>query len=78
VLPSASVAAQLRLSLYHALHALDWPALRAHFESLFASIPADGYCVKHRPIWLLGVEVSSTTRHVVGWDVQPGALDLRP
>ena len=77
-LPSASVAAQLRLSLYHALHALDWPALRAHFESLFASIPADWYRANPRPIWLLGVAFSSTARHVVGWDVQPASLDLRP
>jgi len=146
-LPSVSVAAQLRLPLYRALHALDWPALRAHFESLFASIPADwyranpvlhyegywasvfyshlaslgldltpedvtnqgridltlklpqaivimefkridgdaatgeamaqlrqrGYADKYRadgrPIWLLGVEFSSATRNVVGWDI---------
>jgi hypothetical protein len=136
--------------------ALDWPALRAHFESLFASIPADwyranpvlhyegywasvfyshlaslgldltpedvtnqgridltlklpqaivilefkridgdaptgeamaqlrqrGYADKYRadgrPIWLLGVEFSSATRNVVGWDVQPASLKLRP
>ena len=134
--------------------ALDWPALRAHFESLFASIPADwyranpvlhyegywasvfyshlaslgldltpedvtnqgridltlklpqaiviiefkridgdaptgeaiaqlrqrGYADKYRtdgrPIWLLGVEFSSTTRSVVGWDVEPASPDL--
>jgi hypothetical protein len=29
--------------LYDLLQTLDWPALRAHFESLFASIPADWY-----------------------------------
>jgi hypothetical protein len=135
--------------LYDLLQTLDWPALRAHFESLFASIPADwyranpvlhyegywasvfyshlaslgldltpedvthqgridltlrlpqaivimefkridgdqptgeamaqlqqkGYADKYRadgrPIWLLGVEFSSATRNVVGWDVQP-------
>ncbi|WP_424860038.1 ATP-binding protein [Tepidimonas sp. HKU77] len=129
--------------------ALDWTALRAHFESLFASIPADwyranpvlhyegywasvfyshlaslgldltpedvtnqgridlmlrlpqaiviiefkridgdqptgeamaqlrqrGYADKYRadgrPIWLLGVEFSSTTRNVEGWEVEP-------
>jgi hypothetical protein len=133
--------------LYDLLQTLDWPALRAHFESLFASIPADwyranpvlhyegywasvfyshlaslgldltpedvtnqgridltlrlpqaiviiefkridgdqptgeaiaqlrqrGYADKYRadgrPIWLLGVEFSSTTRNVVGWDI---------
>ena len=133
--------------LYDLLQTLDWPALRAHFESLFASIPADwyranpvlhyegywasvfyshlaslgldltpedvtsqgridltlrlpqaivimefkridgdaptgeaiaqlrqrGYADKYRadgrPIWLLGVEFSSATRNVVGWDV---------
>jgi hypothetical protein len=135
--------------LYDLLQTLDWPALRAHFESLFASIPADwyranpvlhyegywasvfyshlaslgldltpedvtnqgridltlklpqaivimefkridgdaptgeamaqlrqrGYADKYRadgrPVWLLGVEFSSATRNVVGWDVQP-------
>jgi hypothetical protein len=133
--------------LYDLLQTLDWPALRAHFESLFASIPADwyranpvlhyegywasvfyshlaslgldltpedvtnqgridltlelpqaiviiefkridgdqptgeamaqlrqrGYADKYRadgrPIWLLGVEFSSATRNVVGWDI---------
>ncbi|WP_299022953.1 ATP-binding protein [uncultured Tepidimonas sp.] len=133
--------------LYDLLQTLDWPALRAHFESLFASIPADwyranpvlhyegywasvfyshlaslgldltpedvtnqgridltlklpqaiviiefkridgdaptgeaiaqlrqrGYADKYRadgrPIWLLGVEFSSATRNVVGWEV---------
>jgi hypothetical protein len=142
--------------LYDLLQTLDWPALRAHFESLFASIPADwyranpvlhyegywasvfyshlaslgldltpedvtnqgridltlklpqaiviiefkridgdqptgeamaqlqqkGYADKYRadgrPIWLLGVEFSSATRHVVGWDVEPASLKLRP
>ncbi|WP_424858774.1 MULTISPECIES: ATP-binding protein [unclassified Tepidimonas] len=134
--------------LYDLLQTLDWPALRAHFESLFASIPADwyranpvlhyegywasvfyshlaslgldltpedvtnqgridltlrlpqaivimefkridgdaptgeaiaqlrqrGYADKYRadgrPIWLLGVEFSSATRNVVGWEVE--------
>ncbi|MDT7929166.1 PD-(D/E)XK nuclease domain-containing protein [Tepidimonas sp.] len=32
---------------------------------------ADKYRADGRPIWLLGVEFSSATRHVVGWDVQP-------
>jgi hypothetical protein len=147
LLPSPDWATSRLLPLYRALHALDWPALRAHFESLFASIPADwyranpvlhyegywasvfyshlaslgldltpedvtnqgridltlrlpqaiviiefkridgdaptgeaiaqlrakGYADKYRgdgrPIWLLGVEFSSATRNVVGWDV---------
>jgi hypothetical protein len=134
--------------LYDLLQTLDWPALRAHFESLFASIPADwyranpvlhyegywasvfyshlaslgldltpedvtnqgridltlelpqaiviiefkridgdaptgeamaqlrqrGYADKYRadgrPVWLLGVEFSSATRNVVGWEVE--------
>jgi Protein of unknown function (DUF1703). len=148
-LPSVSVAVQQRLPLYRALHALDWPALRIHFESLFASIPADWYRanpvlhyegywasvfyshlaslgldltpedVTHqgridltlklpqaiviiefkriegdaptgealaqlrargyadpyradgRPIWLLGVEFSSSKRNLVGWEIEP-------
>ncbi len=32
---------------------------------------ANKYRADGRPIWLLGVEFSSATRDVVGWDVQP-------
>ena len=147
LLPTPDWATSRVLPLYRALHALDWPALRTHFESLFASIPADwyranpvlhyegywasvfyshlaslgldlipedvtnqgridltlrlpqaivivefkridgdqptgeaiaqlrakGYADKYRtdprPVWLLGVEFSSATRNVVGWEV---------
>ncbi|WP_424858886.1 MULTISPECIES: ATP-binding protein [unclassified Tepidimonas] len=37
---------------------------------------ADKYRADGRPIWLLGVEFSSATRNVVGWDVQPASPDL--
>jgi Protein of unknown function (DUF1703)./Predicted AAA-ATPase. len=135
--------------LYDLLQTLDWSALRIHFESLFASIPADWYRanpvlhyegywasvfyshlaslgldltpedVTHqgridltlklpqaiviiefkriegdaptgealaqlrargyadpyradgRPIWLLGVEFSSSKRNLVGWEIEP-------
>ncbi len=41
--PNPSTTSAQISRLYDLLHALDWPALRTHFESLFASIPADWY-----------------------------------
>ncbi|MDM7463397.1 ATP-binding protein [Tepidimonas taiwanensis] len=48
LLPEAQQAVELSLPLYRLLVALDFDGLKAHFESLYASIPADWY--RNNPI----------------------------